>query len=353
MSITFNGLRAWRSAGVRSASDELRADVLALEKARDAVASDAVPAAWTGLGQLAAVARQATLVVQMTAHIEGLARFERQVYAQIGPVAAIEQAVADILSDATAQQFSIDASGTVSDVAPTRTFATSAEAQEHQDARRRQLDALVARIEEVLSDAYAVDSALLAARPRGSFSADGPEDVVDPEVARDWAEMSDEERRRVVEHIARQRAREAGVADFEVRIENLEDKDGDGVDDNPSTDSHGSWSESQRVLRLDVNDLDDPAILSTVAHEVRHAQQHKAIDDLPWWWWEDFEGPPGVSQEEVEAWEDNFDDYKTIEDDGYEAYRDQPVEVDAREAGSDYLDSLGKDELDRIREAAR
>ena len=34
MSITFGDLRSWRSAGVRSASDELRVDILALEKAR-------------------------------------------------------------------------------------------------------------------------------------------------------------------------------------------------------------------------------------------------------------------------------------------------------------------------------
>jgi hypothetical protein len=86
---------------------------------------------------------------------------------------------------------------------------------------------------------------------------------------------------------------------------------------------------------------------------VRHAQQHKAVDDLPWWWWEDYHGPPGVSQEEVESWEDNFDDYKTSKDDGFDAYHDQPVEADARETGGTYLDDLDKDDLERIREEAR
>lgn len=353
MSITFGDLRSWRSAGVTSASDALRADVLALEKARDAVEDDAVPDGWSGLGRWAALARQATLVGRMTAHIEGLADFERQVYAQVGPVAAIEKAVQDILTDAAAQQLSVDSSGTVSDVAPRRTFDNRFEAQEHQEGRQHLVNALAARVGDVLDAAYAVDSALVAARPHGSFSDDGPDYVVDPEVERDWAEMSDEERRRVIEHIAEQRAREAGVDDFEVRIEDLEDEDGDGVDDDPSTDSRGSWSEGDRVLRIDEGNLDDPTILGTVAHEVRHAEQHKAVDDLPWWWWEDFDGPPGVSQEEVEAWRDNFDDYKTSGDDGFDAYRDQPVEADARESGGDYLDDLDKDELDRIREEAR
>jgi len=353
VSITFGRLRSWRSAGVKAASDELRVDVLALEKARDVVESDAVPDGWTGLGRWAASARQAALVAQMTRHIEGLADFERQVYAQVGPVTAIEQAVQDILTDAAAQQLEVDASGTVSDVAPRPTFDNRFEAQEHQASRQHAVDALATRVGDVLDDAYAVDSALVAARPQGSFSDDGPDYVVDPEVERDWASMSDDERRRVLEHIAEQQARDAGVDDFEVRVEDLEDADGDGKDDDPTTDSRGSWSEGDRVLRVDEDDLADPTILGTVAHEVRHAQQHKAVDDLPWWWWEDYDGPPGVTQEEAEEWRDNFADYQTSEDDGFDAYRDQPVEKDARETGGDHLDDLDSDGLDRIRTEAR
>ncbi|HSU02741.1 MAG TPA: hypothetical protein VLK03_09350 [Nocardioides sp.] len=99
--------------------------------------------------------------------------------------------------------------------------------------------------------------------------------------------------------------------------------------------------------------MSTPTIVGTVAHEVRHAQQHQAVDDLPWWWWEDHDGPPGVSQEEVEAWEENFDDYQTSQDDGFDAYHDQPVEADARETGGSYLDDLDEDDLERIREEAR
>lgn len=353
MAITFGDLRSWRASGVTSASEMLRADIVALEKARDTVESDAVPASYEGLGRVVAVARQTALLATMDAHIEGLTSFERAVYAQAAAVTAIEKAVQDIDTDASAQQFSIDSSGTVSDVAPPQTFDNTFEVKEHQEARRAQRDALVSRITDVLDDAYAVDAAIIAARPHGSFSSDGPEYVVDPEVARAWEDMSDDERRAVLEHIAEQRAREAGLDDFEVRIEDLEDQDGDGVDDDPSTDSRGSWSEGDRVLRIDEGNLDDPTILGTVAHEVRHAQQHKAVDDLPWWWWEDYHGPPGVSQDEVEEWRDNFDDYQTSEDDGFDAYHDQPVERDARETGGGYLDDLDKDELDRIREEAR
>ncbi len=353
MTIGYGDLRSWRGGGVTSASELLRADITALEKARDTVESDAVPAGFEGFARVAAVARRAAIVSAMDTHIDGLTSFERTVYAQVAPVTAIEKAVQDIDTDAVGQQFSIDSSGTVSDVAPTQTFDNRYERFEFEEGRRRQRDALVARMTEALDDAYAVDSAIIAARPRGSFSDDGPEDVVDPEVEREWSTMSDDERRAVVEHIAEERAREAGVDDFEVRIEDLEDQDGDGVDDDPATDLHGDWNEGDRVLRIDEGDLDDPTILGTVAHEVRHAQQHKAVDDLPWWWWEDYHGPPGVGQEEVESWKDNFDDYKTSRHDGFDAYHDQPVEADARETGGGYLDDLDSDGLERIREEAR
>ncbi|PKH42203.1 hypothetical protein SAMN05192575_10798 [Nocardioides alpinus] len=353
MSITWGDLRSWRAAGVTSASDLLRADIKALELARDAVESDAIPASFEGFARIAAVARQAALVATMETHLEGLTSFERTVYGQVATVTSIERAVQDVDTDAAAQQFSIDSSGTVSDVSPPRTFDNTFERNEHQDGRRRQLEALVARMTAALDDAYAVDSAIIGARPHGSFSDDGPDYVVDPEVEREWATMSDDERRAVIEHIAEEQAREAGVDDFEVRIEDLEDADGDGVDDDPDTDSRGSWSEDDRVLRIDEGNLDDPTILGTVAHEVRHAEQRKAVDDLPWWPWEDYHGPPGVSQEEVESWEDNFDDYKTSDDDGFDAYHDQPVEADARETGGGYLDDLDRDDLERIREEAR
>ncbi len=157
----------------------------------------------------------------------------------------------------------------------------------------------------------------------------------------------------MIEHVAEQRAEAAGIDELEIRVEDLEDQDGDGVDDDPTTDLRGSWSEGDRVLRIDEGNLDDPTILATVAHEVRHAQQHKAVDDLPWWWWEKYHGPPGVGQPEVEDWRDNFDDYKTSTDDGFEAYHSQPIEADARETGGGFLDDLGKDDLERIREEAR
>ncbi|HIQ98594.1 MAG TPA: hypothetical protein IAB23_02800 [Candidatus Scybalocola faecavium] len=62
-------------------------------------------------------------------------------------------------------------------------------------------------------------------------------------------------------------------------------------------------------------------IISTLCHEMRHGYQHAVVDH-----------PENyiVSNETVTAWRDNFNDYKTTEEDGYSAYRKQSVEADAR-----------------------
>ncbi len=62
MSITYGDLRSWRSAAVTSVSEMLRADIHALEKARDAVETDAVPGGWQGSGRFVAIIRQGILV---------------------------------------------------------------------------------------------------------------------------------------------------------------------------------------------------------------------------------------------------------------------------------------------------
>lgn len=62
-------------------------------------------------------------------------------------------------------------------------------------------------------------------------------------------------------------------------------------------------------------------ILNTMIHEMRHGYQHSVVNNPDQY---------QVSDKTVESWRNNFNDYKTIDEDGYNAYRDQPVERDAR-----------------------
>lgn len=67
---------------------------------------------------------------------------------------------------------------------------------------------------------------------------------------------------------------------------------------------------------------DYDSIMNTMFHEMRHGYQHSVCDNP-----QKYES---VREETIEAWRDNFNDYRTVEDDGFSEYRNQPVEKDAR-----------------------
>lgn len=131
---------------------------------------------------------------------------------------------------------------------------------------------------------------------------------------------------------------------------------------------NGAWLEDwwfANEVYINPNILDDPMILHTVYHEMRHAAQHQAIDDADtFWWWEDPEYHHGMTPEEVQEWEDNFDDYESAPseedwqedpeaaEEQYDRYVEQPVEVDAREEGAEFVEGMTPEELERLLEAS-
>lgn len=353
--LTFADLRQWDSTRLDDASEQLKSDLDILEKAKDELDTQAIPDSWWGLPRVFAELRRKRLLDQIETFIDETNTFEKTIFGAAPSVKAISTIVTDIDADAKIQELDVAGDGTVRDVEPPQTFATQEEADAHTAARKTLMDTLVTRIEDVLDRATQVDSILFQARPTNPWNPEAPgenEGTVDPVVEREWSQMSDDERRAVLEQITQERADEAGV-DVELSFEDLEDEDGDGVDDDPTTDSRG-YKSGNRVV-LDINDLDDPQLINTVAHEVRHAEQAKAIDELPTVWdriWgnDDYTPPPGATREEVEAWKENDKDYKsTDEGDTFEEYWEQPLEVDARDAGGEYLDDYTPDDLEEDR----
>lgn len=175
-----------------------------------------------------------------------------------------------------------------------------------------------------------------------------------PEGVRDqWATYSEDEKKAIIEQIIRERAEHYGINEPSVDFD-------DGMSGN------GAWQERPIIwnkVQINEDELDDPMILHTVYHEMRHAAQHEAIRDADtFWWWEDPEYAEGMTPEQVQEWEDNFDDYQSPPtqeewDEDYDAakekydrYFEQPVEQDAREEGSDYLEDLTPEELERLLE---
>lgn len=358
--LTFADLRTWDDTKMESASQDLRADLKVLEKAQDELETEAIPKSWIGLSRWFAEVRRTVLVAQINAFVSDLKTFERAVYSAAPEVKAVTTLVDDIDADAKEQEFQIGGDGSVRDIKAPPMFENQAQADGYTRSRTSLAEALADRIEGALDDATEIDSALHQSRPDNPWEQvpKGDNDgTVDPVVEREWSQMSNAERERVLRNIAEENGDKAGVEDFTVRFEDLEDEDGDGVDDDPTTDSGGYWSEDDRQLVLDVNDLDDPALINTVAHEVRHIEQDKAVDDLPNWWDEvfgndDYTPPPGATREDVEAWRENSKpgNYKSTENgDTFEEYEGQPVEVDAREAGGKYLDEYDPEDLERHR----
>ncbi len=78
---------------------------------------------------------------------------------------------------------------------------------------------------------------------------------------------------------------------------------------------------NETVLTDSISGINSYALLETVAHELRHAYQHEAIDHPT-----DYV----VSQETIQKWKENFEKYIRPEND-MTGYWNQPVEVDARD----------------------
>lgn len=87
----------------------------------------------------------------------------------------------------------------------------------------------------------------------------------------------------------------------------------------------GSYNDSSRKVKLNVNALTDSVgnwdsynLLATVSHELRHAYQHEAMRHPTRYM---------VSKETLDKWRQRY----ISPSENYDAYRAQPVEVDARE----------------------
>ena len=201
---------------------------------------------------------------------------------------------------------------------------------------------------------------------------DGSDDdrgTVDPEVAAAWEDMTDEERREVAQEIVDAEFEKYGMDPVEIDFDDI--------------DGNGFWREGilgiGRTLKIDENELADPDILHTLAHEVRHAAQHEFIERTEPSYsilgsdknqeFEEIEDEYGVTREEIESWEDNFGpfSYKSPPDrpdddagpeewdeyhEEFDEYLDQPVEVDARGGGRGFVEGTSLEDLQEFQREA-
>jgi hypothetical protein len=349
MAITFGDVKTWKAAPLGDAGDGLKADLRNLETSRDELEAGGVAKSWTGIASDSARGHRDSLVQDLSSHITGKQQMQKALYNAETEVEAIERLVQGILDRAKTSDFKVSDDGTVTDTATPPTFTNRYEAEEWGNSRNTTAQEIADDITAALAKAAGVDAILTDGIPTGTNqSLDDTREqrgMASPETAERWAQLTDAERKAIIDQKIEELAEEYGV-----EVEDII------WDDTMS--GNGSWSESEKAVRLNPDRLDDPDLLHTVAHEMRHARQHEAIRDENDWqfWWEDdpFDEhkEDGITEEQTEEWEENFDDYKSPSPD-YDAYYNQPVEVDARKTGREYLDNVTPEELDRLLEESK
>ncbi|GAP77649.1 MULTISPECIES: WXG100 family type VII secretion target [Brachybacterium] len=195
------------------------------------------------------------------------------------------------------------------------------------------------------------------------FDGDAGDVPVDFEVQDAWREMEPDEKKAVLQEMVDQEFERYGMDPVEITWFS-------GKPD-PVTNlvTFGSWNEDDQVLRLNDFLLDQPDLMLTTVHEVRHAVQYEFIEQTEPEFWDflpfvdsqadDYaaiEEQYGVTREEIEAWRENFsgDNYKsTDKGDTHEEYQSQPVEVDAREREDEFAgEELTMEQLKKYQEDA-
>lgn len=139
---------------------------------------------------------------------------------------------------------------------------------------------------------------------------------------RNWKKASVEERKQILQDYMDEVIRIYGLQDVKTSI-----RWDSNATYNKNSITWGYYSPGTHIVTLNERALSDSVstwnsydLLGTVAHELRHAYQHEAVEHP-----ENFT----VSPETREKWANNFENYISSSDD-YEKYRAQPIEVDAR-----------------------
>lgn len=349
MTVGFGDVRAWRAAPLGTAGDGVKRDADDLEGCREQLATQGLPGSWVGVARIVAQARHVGMLGDMDTLLEARREVQRALYLAESEVTRIEQSVAAVEEAAASARCALGDDGSVTDLMGPQTFPNRFEAEEFSRARAAAMQRLAADVQAILVQAAGVDAALARSIPRGYVDDIDEYGQESPEVASRWAELTDAERRAVVEQMIRELAEEYGL---DMPVIDWRDE---------SWGSNGQYADGDPgTVSLNEGLLDDPRLIHTVAHELRHGRQFEAIDDADDWHWPWQEDPlqehldDGITEEQVEEWEENFDDYQsTASGDTYEEYFEQPVEVDARGTGREYLDGLTAAEIDRLLEASR
>lgn len=141
-----------------------------------------------------------------------------------------------------------------------------------------------------------------------------------------WDSWSLDQRRSFLVRVYDELATEHALPSVDVKFEDLPDKNLWGL---TIVDAKGIFRGGD--LAIDIDNLEGSNqrdVLNTLIHETRHQIQWEAVisyrsdgDQM--------QLPQGITLEQVQTWDDNFQNYIKGDDD-FQGYREQPIEKDAR-----------------------
>jgi uncharacterized protein YukE len=143
-----------------------------------------------------------------------------------------------------------------------------------------------------------------------------------------WDGLDDDRRLAFLKQQHEKIARQYGFDPIEVRVEDIPDPKG--------KDSKGYNSGTVIVIDSDNLKSDNPwELVNIIAHESRHQYQSHVVQEYQ----RTGKLPDGVSQQQVDDWNNNQKNYIHPEDD-FEGYWNQANEKDARDFGGSYSEQL-------------
>ncbi len=145
-----------------------------------------------------------------------------------------------------------------------------------------------------------------------------------------WKTATQEEKEAYLRSIYEEVCRSLGLTPIPVNFEDLPDNDGD---------LRGGFYDDEMKIRIDSDNVktDSPFdLIQTIAHETRHQFQDNCVKVFN----ETGKIPEGVSPVQIAAWELDRGSLYVSPDENAFLYWVQPVEVDARGFGADFVSDM-------------
>jgi len=205
------------------------------------------------------------------------------------------------------------------------------------------------RLEQIMYGLYHDDPGKVKLREEIKQLNEQIKDEIQKDYEARWDTIGLDEKKAILQEVHNQIAAEFGMDPIEIQFKDIEDPEGLDRRGHLKLGSNGlpiiggfiDPFDSDTEIVIDIDNLTSDeytTLMTTTAHETRHQYQEYLVNNPD-------EIPSHISQEEVDSWGENFDNYISAKDD-YAGYLAQPVEADAIDYADTYVDGFYETEAE-------